>query len=225
MFGLYVLGITSIIRTNFLYLDDLGRAIVGNRGWGHFSRYITDFLAIFIHADIHITDISPLPQLLAAFFMATASVFLVYVFCGNRIPKLALAASIPVGLSPYFLECFSFKFDAPYMALSVLASIIPFVFMEKRLVFVVCSVICLLIMCMTYQASSGIYILVVIFLCFKNWNYKLKTNKETLQFLSVSAATYCGTMIVFRLFLMRTYDGYVSTSMYPIQNNFFGFLA
>ena len=43
MFGLYVLGIMSIIRANFLYIDDMGRAIIGNRGWGHFSRYITEW--------------------------------------------------------------------------------------------------------------------------------------------------------------------------------------
>jgi hypothetical protein len=223
MFGLYALGITSIIRANFLYIDDLGRAIYGYLGWETFSRYIAEFLAIFIHADILITDISPLPQLLAAFIMAAASVFLVYIVCGKRIPKLALAASIAAGLSPYFLECFSYKFDAPYMALSVLVCVVPFVFLEDRLVFVVCSVIALLTMCMTYQASSGIYILVVILLCFKDWNYKLKTKKEILCFLGISVAAYCGSMIVFRIFLMRSVDDYVSTSMYSLQNIFSGF--
>jgi hypothetical protein len=154
--------------------------------------------------------------------MAAASVLFVYVVCDKRLPKLALAASIPAGLSPYFLDCFSYKFESPSMALSVLVCVIPFVFMEKRLVFVVCSVVSLLVMCMTYQASSGIYILVVILLCFKNWNYKFKTNKEILQFLGVSAAAYCSSIIVFRLFLMRSYDDYVSTSMHPIQTLFSG---
>lgn len=39
-----------------------------------------------------------------------------------------IAAVVPLGLSPWFLECFSYKFDSPYMALSVLASVIPFIF-------------------------------------------------------------------------------------------------
>jgi hypothetical protein len=223
MFGLYTFAIISIIRADFLYIDDLGRAIFGYREWGvSFSRYISDFLAVFIHTDTRITDISPLPQIIAALFIAIASVLLVYIISDGKVTKTACFLSLPVGLSPYFLECFSYKFDSPYMALSVLASVVPFLFMQNYPVFSVVSIISLLIMCMTYQASSGIYIIIVIMLCYKAWSGRRKPGGEIIKFTAVSALSYCVSMIFFRLFLMRNVDDYVSTKMYPIHELFSG---
>lgn len=183
---------------------------------------MSDIFAVFLHADVRITDISPLPQLFAALFMAAAGVLLVYVIRDKKITKTACLMSLPLGLSPYFLECFSYKFDSPYMALSVFISIVPFLFLENYLVFSLCSFIAVLIMCMTYQASSGIYIIIVVLLCFKAWNERLKSNKEILCFSAVSMASYCVSMIYYRLFLMQHYDGYVSTGIYPLSQIFSG---
>ena len=217
MFGIYTLGISAIIRADFLFQDDIIRSVSGFRGWGHWSRHISNFLAVFIHADIQINDISPLTQLIAAFLIAASSVALVYVINNEKITKTALAASIPIGLSPYFLECFSYKFDAPYMALSVFASIVPFVFVKNRLAFSVASVLGMLIMCMTYQASSGIYIIIVILLCFQQWSMKQKTNSEIFAFMGIAVISYCIAMIIFRVFFMTPLDAYVSTSVHPFR--------
>ena len=224
MFGLYTLGIASIIRADFLYVDDLGRAILGYRGWENWSRYVNSFLSIFIHADTHLTDISPLPQLIAAFLMAIASVLLVYIICDGKITKTACFLSLPIGLSPYFLECFSYRFDSPYMALSVLICIIPFLFIRNYLVFSICSIISLLIMFTTYQASSGIYIIIVIILCFKAWNERKTTVKEIFRFVGVSVLSCGAAMIFFRFFLMRSINtnNYVSLDTYPINELFSG---
>ena len=221
MSGIYVIGITSIIRANFLYLDDLGRTIIGYRGWLGFSRYISDFLAAFIHADTRITDISPLTQLFAALIIAAASAVLSFVVSEGKITKTALVASLPLGLSPYFLACISYKFDSPYMALSIFMSVIPFLFMSNRSVYFLFSFAGVLIMAMTYQASSGIYILVVILLSFQNWNEKKRTPNEILRFIIISGLAYGLAMTVFRLFLMIPMPvgigDYVSTSSYPLK--------
>jgi len=158
-----------------------------------------------------------LPQIIAALFIAIASVLLVYIISEGKVTKIACFLSLPIGLSPYFLECFSYKFDAPYMALSVLASIVPFLFMRNYIVFIVSSIISLLIMCLTYQSSSGIYVIISIMLCFKTWNERGKTGKEIIRFTAISASSYCASMIFFRLFLMKSVDSYVSTGIYPIH--------
>jgi len=69
MFGLYTFAFISIIRADFSYNDDLQRIFYGNRTWYPNSRYINDFLAIFLHTDTRITDISPLSQLIAIFLL------------------------------------------------------------------------------------------------------------------------------------------------------------
>jgi len=222
----YLLGIFTIIRANFSYKDDVWRAAEGSRQWFSWSRYVSEFLSIFIHGDTRLTDISPIPQLLAILILAVSSVLLVYVLTG-KITVTRLLASIPLGLSPYFLECLSYKFDSPYTALSVLASIFPFLFSARKKVFLLVSIVSLLIMCMTYQPAAGIYMLIVVVLCFQNWNRREKTNKEILSFLGIAVFAFCFTLLVFRFFLMKpvTHDAsYAQTSMLPASQLITGIL-
>ena len=214
--GIYLLGILSIIRANFLYIDDIGRAAAGYRGWLGWSRYISEFSSIFIHGDYILSDISPLPQLIAILILAFSSVLPVYILNDNKIKIIGLLAVIPLGLSPYILECLSYKFDAPYMALSVFASIVPFLFLSRKKAFVFCSVICLLVMCMTYQAASGIYLLLTLILGFIDWNGKRKTNREVFLFLGWAALSFCIAMAIFKLFVMKPFNTYVSNTMLPL---------
>jgi len=204
LMGVYFLGILTIIRANVLYRDDIWRAADGFRGWFFgFSRHISEVLSIFVNADTVLTDISPLPQLLAILVLSFSSVLLVYIIGNKKITVLRLLASIPLGISPYFLECLSYKFDAPYMALSILASIVPFLFVARKKVFLLISVLSLLVMCMTYQASSGIYMMIAVILCFQYWNSGEKPIKEVISFLGIAAFAFCFTMLFFRFFLMR----------------------
>jgi hypothetical protein len=98
------------------------------------------------------------------------------------------------------------------MALSILASIVPFLFIARKKAFLFCSVMSLLMMCMTYQAASGIYILVVIIFCFQDWNSRVKANKEIFSFIGLSAFAFCLSMMIFKLFFVRTFDDYASTN-------------
>ena len=217
MSGVYALGILTIIRANVSYLDDLGRAIQGYRGWYGWSRYLSDFASFFVHGGGNITDISPAPQLLAVFILSVSSVLLTYVIGNGKITVVRLLASLPLGLSPYFLECLSFKIDAPYMALSVLASIVPFLFIARKKAFFFASVVSLLIMCTTYQAASGIYPMIAVMLCFLDWNSRRKTVKEIAIFLGTAAFAFGFAMLIFKFFLMKPADYYTSTAMHSLS--------
>ena len=65
--------------------------------------------------------------------------------------------------NPYFLECMSYKYDSVGMATSVFVSIVPFLFINKKYLYFVISLLSVFVMCTSYQASSGIYIMLVIF--------------------------------------------------------------
>ena len=225
LFGIYLLGILTIIRANYLYIDDIGRAAYGYREWHNWSRYFMILLSFFVHPEINITDSSPLPQLIAILFLTISSVLLIYIIAGKKITTAHLIASIPLGLSPYFLECLSFKFDCTSMSFSILASIFPFLFMARKRAFIFCSILSLLIMCMTYQAASGVYLLIVVIVCFQEWNKRKKTNKEILSFLSTAAFSYCFALLFFRLFLMKPLDSYVSNEMHPVSQIASGVLS
>jgi len=224
IFGVYLLGILTIIRANFTYLDDLGRTVTGGRGWYGWSRYVSEFSSIIVHGDTNLTDISPLPQLLAILILSVSSVLFVYVIGKRKITTVRLLASVPLGLSPYFLECLAYKFDAPYMALSILACIVPFLFITRKKAFIFTSVVSLLVMCMTYQAVSGVYALIAILLGFQDWNSRKKSNKEIFSFLGIAAVAFCFAMLLFRFFLMKPVDDYASTAMLPLPHIVTGIL-
>jgi hypothetical protein len=228
MFGIYLLGIFTIIRANFLYMDDIKRSIEGVRGWYDWSRYVSEFLSMFVHADTNLTDISPLPQLLAILILSISSVSLVYIIVNKKITTILLISSIPLGLSPYILECLVFKFDAPYMALSVLTSIIPFLFIARKRAFLSVSVVSLLVMCMTYQAASGIYLMIAIVLCFRYWSTRQKSNKEILSFFGMVAIAFCFSMLLFKFFIMKPVSNnelYGTTDMHPASHILSGMLS
>lgn len=217
LFFIYLIGISSIIRANYNYLDDIGRVAAGYLGWDDFSRYLNVLLATIIHSDTLLNDISPLPQILAVAITAASSVVLMKVFT-NSFSWWSVLAVIPLGLSPYFLECLSFKFDSPYMALSVFASVCPLLFIddaERLYLFVVA--LGALVMFTTYQASSGIFIVCLSFLLALRWSQGENLKKSVNCFFK-SSLVFVIVAILFKVLLVKEYNDYVSTDIVGSKN-------
>ena len=223
----FAIAYYSIFRANFNYLDDWQRVYTGYRGWESASRFISSFLSIFIHTSPTLTDISPLTQIIAIIFLSFSGVILLYLFKKDKILITSIISCLLIGLNPYFLECISYKFDSPYMALSILASVFPFIFYnvnkKYNILFALINFICTLIMCMTYQASSGIIPLLALFLSFNYWNDK--NNKAAIRILIISAISYLLGLFVFKIFFMTPIDTYVSTSIFSFDKLIPGFIS
>ena len=215
VYCIYLLALTSLLRANYNYMDDFGRVLIGYRGFDIFSRFIPHYASIVVHADSILNDISPLPQILAAFIMSVTAVILISVFSNNKnFSWLNVAAVMPLGLSPYFLECFSFKFDAPYMALSILASVSPLLFVDFIFkVYFGVVFFCVLIMCMSYQAASGIFVICILFLYAKKWNDGMEKNL-VLNGICKSLSAYIVGMLFYRFIILKPFDDYVSTDVF-----------
>lgn len=223
---LYGLAFSAIIRANFYYVDDLGRARWGYQEFDTLSRYAAFYGSIILHTDSFLSDISPLPQYIAVAVLALASMLLIYVLADEEnISIWQVAASLPLGLSPFFLQCISYKFDSPYMALSILGMVAPLAFSEKSTK-VYCSAVFLgtLLMCTTYQAASGILPVLVIAVAFSRWNRGEKSS-TVVKFILASACAYCLGMLFYRFVIFHPVnnDGnYISTSLLGIQELFTG---
>lgn len=217
---IYILGISAILRANINYIDDMGRIANGYKGWEDYSRFLSVSLSSFLHMDNYLTDISPLPQLLAVLILAVAGITLLYVFYNRTcFTGCELIALVPLGLNPYFLQCISYKFDSPYMALSVLGSVIPFLYKNKRSgIYVGASVIGMLIVCTTYQAASGIYPMFVILQAFKMWSGQ-ESLKETGRFCLRSVIGWGAGLAFYNLIIMVPRDGgYASSHLAGIEH-------
>ena len=223
---IYTIAYYPIFRANFNYLDDWNRVFTGIRSWENFSRYISNFLSIFIHTSSTLTDVSPLTQFIAIIFLSFSGVILLHLFKKDKISITSIIACLLIGLNPYFLNCMFYKFDSPYMALSILASVFPFLFFNKNkkynVLFGMINFIGTLIMCMTYQAASGIIPMVALFLAYKYWNEK--DNKNAIKILIVSAFSYLLGLLFFKIFIMIPVDDYVSNTLLPFNKIIFGFI-
>ena len=229
LFLIYLLGMSAILIANVHFADDVARTNYGYAGWNGFSRYSSTILAYGLHADGYLTNIAPLPQIFAAAILAVASLILICLVSGKDIFKESIGkwlwrviAVIPLGLSPYILECLSYQYDAPYMAISILAAISPLVFRKKKWwVYGLTIVIGVLIVCTTYQAAMGIFPMVVVFLAIKEWSEGEKKNwKEILKFVVISGVVCLIALLVFQKILMKPRDAYASNSL-PGIGSFF----
>ena len=133
LFAVSVVGISAILRANFYYMDDSPRAALGYKQWDYFSRYLSTALATLVHGGDYLTDAAPLPQILAMLIMAVSGILMGYIVYGRTTFSGWEQAVLSIlGLNPYFLGCVSFRFDAPYMALSVLAAVVPLLYRNRK---------------------------------------------------------------------------------------------
>ena len=217
-FVIYCLALTALFRANFNYKDDVVRVFFGFRKWAGASRYLNDLLSILLFTDTELPDISPLPQIVAVFLMAVASVILLRVLSDSRGKTLwslrYIVAVMPLALCPYFLECFSYKFDAPFMALAMLSGIFPLLFAEKGIYcYGIVSILSLLTMCTTYQLPSGVYPMLVLFVAYERWTGEQWKGRKTFIFLATSALCYIVTLGAYRGLLVKSIPDYVQTEI------------
>lgn len=146
-------------------MDDYGRSIDGY-AWGgrDFGRFSSSLISYLINAKLQLSDISPWPQIIAIALVAISSCMLLYAFCGKKPSKASIAISCLLGLAPSTISLLVFKFDAPCVALGILATCIPLLLVpsaDKKRWFV-CVVISQLVVWTTYQALSGAFISLLI---------------------------------------------------------------
>ncbi len=220
LFAVYVIGISAILRANLYYQDDAGRAAFGYKDWDYFGRYLSTGMSTLVHMGNYLADAAPMPQLLAMLIMACSAVLMLYIVYDRTTFSLwELAAVVPLGLNPYFLECISFRFDAPYMAVSVLAAVLPLLFRRRNpIAYLFVSGLGILSVCTSYQSATGVYPILVIFLALRMWNQGTSF-KETLLFCLKSAAGYGLGLVYFKLVIMKPADaGYVSNALPAVKD-------
>lgn len=214
----YFLGYFTIIRGNFCYIgvDDLPRQMEGCREWIGWYRYIDEIGSILIHTSPRLIDIAPLTQFIAIFFISLASFATVQSATNEKMGYLPCIASLPIGLFPYFLTNMSYRFDSPYMALSVFFVAIPFVFSKKESVFVITSLLGITLMCVSYQASNGIYIILSAFHALKMKKENCPWNK-ILRHIALCLFCYIAALVFFKLVFMEKdlHAGIVDERMEP----------
>lgn len=197
---IYLIVCINIGLAEYPYIDDIGRQIQGYSGFSeHYSRYVSEVAVRFLNLGGHLSDIGLASQILSAFIMTLSSLLLIYVLIPTKkISKVTSFASTLIGINPLFIECLSFRFDSPFMTLSVLFSIVPFIFWNKnRILFIILSVITTFLMCNSYQASSGIFLVLTATMLLLDVVNKEKVANLLSRFISAALSYICGVLLYF----------------------------
>lgn len=223
VFSIYCFSMLALWRANVSFIDDVGRAPIGYGWTSDFNRYSSSFLSFFlINMNLKLADLSPYTQILAMAFLAISSIIITYVLCEKKIKTVPLILTTLFGLTPMAITCWSYKFDAPCMALAVLASVMPFIFWPSEkaskkswIKFLTISLLCLIIMWTSYQAFSGVYVVMVIAIVIRDL---LNSNKfkETLLRALICVVPYLLATIIFK-FCFPEVHGYRPTEMFAIS--------
>ncbi|BGI52958.1 MAG: glucosyltransferase domain-containing protein [Candidatus Hamiltonella defensa (Ceratovacuna japonica)] len=154
---LTLIYIFPLILANVYYIDDMGRAMSGY-GWSYSydGRILATLLMQMLSLNRTIVDLFPYSTILSALIF-TVSGYLTCKISGiEDHEKIKMCSFIPL-VSPFILENLSYRYDCLPMSISVIACIIPFLFVSNKYIFIILSIIGLLISALTYQASLIIY--------------------------------------------------------------------
>lgn len=222
LFGIYLFSCTAIILADVAYVDDIHRIATGYSGWSGSSRYISDILAPIFHGASKLADISPLTLIIATAEIAIAGMILLKSFSNKAAFTIwQILALVPLCISPFFLQCLSYKYDAPYMALSVLFSVIPLLFITKKLpIFFTSLLLCTLGVCMTYQASLGILPASLILLEFILWLTKKESGRHAWLIIGVGGLAFIAALLLYKLFFVNQVANYADSNL-PALNSLF----
>ena len=220
--ALYVIALFALLRGDIYYIDDLQHSIIDNSNANTFSRYLTTItlsgVATFGKGTL---DLSPLPQIFGICLAIISSMILIYLIRG-KFDFIGIVASLPLGLSPHFLQNLSYKFDSLTMAMALFFAIMPFLFQSNKRVFCVVSVVSLILMFMCYQAANATYIILSLYFAFFATSQNLK---QSAGFLGICAANLIIATLIYKLIIMQPVSEYIiaytSNKMLSLDAHFF----
>ena len=213
IFGIYCFAMLAIWLAGVSYADDAGRAITG-KGWtSDFNRYSSSLLSfLLVQMRFSLVDISPFGQILAMGLLTISTLILVDLF-GDKKKLSHLIVATLAGLTPFTLSLWLYKFDAPCMALALLACVLPFVAKFKHYWRFTLFSFCSLMIAMTsYQAFTGVFPLLLVALAFRDY-----LNKKPFDWKRVLSglASFLLALIIFK-FVFPEPEGYRSLEMWSL---------
>ncbi len=214
----YFIGVGAIFLANFNYCDDIERNITGAFGFEVWSRYLGNITNAILQVNsTFLLNIFPYSLFVTIFILSLSSLMLV-VLLNKSHSNIALIASVGVGLFPYFLSNISFRYDSPFMALSIFFSILPFMFLRLSNVgFMIVSIISISAMLTSYQASSGIYIVISVFLIAQSILNTSNQRKKPLSLLALTATSFILACLIFKVLMYQSVMSYANNEIIPMK--------
>ncbi len=193
-----------------LYIDDIERAMNGNRGWVKVGRPLADSLVEWLNFGRPATAIAPLHTFLAIALLSALGVACARVY-GIRSPFWTGVASLPLMAQPYALQAMSYGFDSVFMAMALVCSVMAaiLVHLGKSCRIVVIALVLQLASFSLYQPAANGFLVMTGCLCVASGLGVLDRHWQVLSQrwrLLVGLVIYAGGYGLYRVILVLFYE-------------------
>lgn len=156
LIGIYLLGYSSLIVSNFYYADDHVRRMNGGIAYREVGRVSSEYVIRLWNFSESMLDAAPLFQLYAILLLAGLSLMLCALLRVRR-SYLTLAVAAFTGLFPLLYGNMVYTVDAPFMIASLLVAVFPFLCLNNKRLFLLSSFLAGFLVLTFYQLSFTAY--------------------------------------------------------------------
>jgi hypothetical protein len=165
-FVVAICGYAAIMMSMCPYNDDYCRYVANMHvGTTSSARYTTFFLELLMYFSNVMTDAAPFTQILSCAFLSYTAIVCMKIFNIDSNDKFTKLCLIPIVVNPYLLECLMYRFDSPFIMLSILCSVMAAYlakFNDKKLLII--QSILLLHSLLLYQGGLSAYFIISVYL-------------------------------------------------------------
>lgn len=220
-----LLWIWALLSPNSYYFDDGYRASGGFYNWGGDYRPFADWLYYLLGMGQRFTDLAPLPQIISLVFLYYTYYLYIKNFHYEKITISALLIFLPIIWSPFLLSNLYFRYDAIFMMLALLLTVLAVFDVENKKYFR--AVLLVFIACGFYQPAIVGYVCTALFFIYKVEFYSKEDAfkiwiKKSFKYFSI----FIIAVIIYYFTIMKfttSYNNYSAThsqmSIYNISVN------
>jgi|GEM_PF-6018662 len=184
LYILHLVPLSALMLANFYYKDDTLR-ILTNRTWDGDGRFFASFLYNIINMFKDNLDIYPLSLFIGLVFCVLSGLILAFVInkeeilAKNKFSNWELVAVLPLCLQPMFLQNLSYRYEPVIMSFSLFCMVAIFLFKESRgWIFGLACFVFTLLSLATYQASHGIFFVLLLFFILKSFVLSVRQSEK-----------------------------------------------
>lgn len=204
-----LLYIAPLALINADYYDDLNRSITGY-GWSQDGRFIASFIMSIMSFGTPLLPMAFIVKVIsAAIVLISGYIIGACLFDGKKCQGAFFGLFALT--SPFYIENLSYTYDSIPMSISILAGILPFLFFKGR-AFTPVSLMGLIIVLGTYQASIVIYPIMVICMVFRLYLNERKPSAlihAILPFILMLVAYFIYSLIIHKLDVVPSRAGFL----------------
>lgn len=157
---LIAIYVFPLLTSNIYYYDDLSRVMFGYSGWVGDARPVGDILYRILSFGNLIPDLFPFPLIISIIALCLTFSIIWQTFNTNENIIIYAVCFTPLVFNPLFISNLHFRYDAPFMVLSICFALLPFaITVQNTFIQIICGSLFIVLSFSSYQTAINVFII------------------------------------------------------------------